>query len=253
MDNPTSLAGKTAIVTGARTGIGQACAIALAKQGASVILASRTSCEQTQGLIEDFGGTCIYVSCDVSRPEEVEQMVQTALATYGRLDIAINNAGCAAPPAKFADQEIDDFDHVMAVDARGVFLSMKYEIPAMLETGGGSIVNISSVAGLIADPQMGGYVAAKHAVVGMTRAAAIDYAEDGIRVNCICPGFTHTEMSDYVRTTMPDRYQEMCSLNFQKRASDPSEIAAACLFLASDMASFVTGAVIPVDAGQTAH
>lgn len=253
MPNLLDFTGKVVIVTGARTGIGQAAAIVYAEHGAKVVLAGRRPCDETQQRIAEFGGDSISVECDVSKEQDVINLIQKTIETYGRLDIAVNCAGCPAPPARLADQTVEDFDRVMAVDARGIFLCMKYEIPEILKVGGGAIVNIASVAGVIADPDMGPYAAAKHAVVGMTRAAGIEYAKDNLRINCVCPGLVNSEMTGVLREIDPGQFDFMASCNWQNRPADAQEIGTVCLFLGSEMASFMNGAIVPVDAGQIAH
>lgn len=245
--------GKVALITGARSGVGQASAVLFAQQGARVVCAGRKACDETLAKVKEVGGEGIFVACDVSKQEDVENLIAMTIKEYGRLDVAVNCAGCPAPPARLADQTVGDYDHIMDTDARGIFLSMKYEIPEILKAGGGAIVNVASVAGLVADPDMGPYAGAKHAVVGMTQAAGIEYAKDNIRINCVCPGLIASEMGNELRAADPEKYKMMEELNWQNRAATPEEIANVCLFLGSEMATFVNGVAIPVDAGQTAH
>lgn len=244
--------GKVVLVTGARSGIGQACAVAFAGQGATVVVSGRRPCDETLALIAAEGGEATFVQCDVSQEEDVKRLVDEVVARYGRLDVAVNNAGCNSEKHPVAEQNMANYDRVNATDARGLFMCMMYEIRAMLAAGKGAIVNVASVAGLIADPNMSPYVGAKHAVVGMTKAAGIEYAQQGIRVNGICPGFVKTEMTQ-AWLNDPEKMALVAGFNAQKRAAEPSEIASVALFLASDMASFMNGAMIPVEAGQTAH
>ena len=245
---------KVVLVTGARSGIGAACAIAFAGQGAKVVVCGRRPCDDTVAAIEAEGGQAEFIKCDVSVEAEVEALVAAIMAKYGRLDVAVNNAGVNSEKHPIDQQNMANFDRVFAADARGLYMCMMHEARAMLEAepAKGAIVNVSSVAGLIADPNMSPYVAAKHAVVGMTKAAGIELAAKGVRVNCICPGFVATEMTQ-AWTSNPELMERIAGFNMQKRAADPAEIAAVALFLGSDMASFMNGAVIPVDAGQTAH
>jgi len=258
MENLLDFTGKVAIVTGSRSGIGKATAILYAQQGAKVVLAGRREMPETQAAIEAVGGESIYVKTDVMDEESVANLVKTAVDTYGRLDVAVNNAGTNSGTIDLVDYPTEDYNRINNVDARGVFFSMKYEIAAMLdliEKGvqeAGNIVNISSVAGLIADPGMSPYVAAKHACTGLTKAAAIEYAERKIRINGIAPGFTASEMTQFWIDN-PEMCELVASYNFQKRIADPKEIGYVALFLGSDMASFMGGAIIPVDAGQVAH
>ena len=244
--------GKVAIVTGARAGIGKACAIAFAEQGAKVVLVSRRACQETLDEIEKMGGEATIVCGDMSVEADVKKMVEQTVEKYGRLDYAINAAGITVNSKPLCEQTEQDFDSVVDVDAKGVFLCMKHQIPEMLKVGGGAIVNIASVAGVIADPGMASYVAAKHAVVGLTRSAGIEMAEQNVRVNCICPGLTLSEMTSFIAEN-----EEICKAiagqNFQKRMANPEEIAGPALFLCSDMASFINGAILPVDGGQVAH
>lgn len=243
---------KVVLVTGARSGIGQATAIAYAGQGANVVVSGRRPCDETLAIIAEEGGKGEFIKCDVSEEEEVKNLIDAIIEKYGKLDVAINNAGCSSIKVPTAEQNMENYDRVNNTDARGLFMCMMYELRAMLPAGKGAIVNIASVAGLIADPNMSPYVGAKHAVVGMTKAAGIEYADKGIRVNGICPGFVETEMTQ-LWSGDPEVRARVAGFNMQKRAADPSEIATVALFLGSDMASFMNGAMLPVEAGQTAH
>lgn len=252
MENLLDYTGKVVLVTGARSGIGKATAIAFAKQGAKVVVAGRRPCDETQAAIAEFGGESTFVAVDVAKEEDVKNLIEKTIETYGKLDVAVNNAGTLPPTIDLVDQTTEDYDRVFDVDARGVFLSMKYEIPEMLKNGGGAIINIASVAGLVADPGMAPYVGAKHAVSGLTKAAGIEYASKGIRINGIAPGFVASEMTQGWMDD-PEMKALVSSYNWQNRIADPSEIANVALFLGSDLASFMGAAVVPVDAGQTAH
>ncbi len=252
MEQLLDFTSKVVIVVGARSGIGKATALAFAKRGAKVVVSGRRPCDETQKLIAEAGGESTFVKCDVAVEEEVKNLVEKTVETYGRLDVAINCAGSLPPTRDLVDQTVEDFDKTMAIDVRGIFLGMKYQIPEMLKVGGGAIVNIASVAGLVADPGMSPYVTAKHAVVGLTRAAGIEYAGRNIRINGIAPGFVGTEMTAGWMDD-PKMKALVSSYNFQNRIADPSEIANVCLFLGSELASFVSGAIWAVDAGQTAH
>lgn len=188
--------GKTVLITGAAGGIGKATALRFAEAEANIVIGDVDDrAEQTAQEIRDNGGNAIFVPTDVSNPEQVQALVQKAVDTYGSLDHAFNNAGILNQPSKFADLDPEVFDKVINVDVKGVFLAMKYELGQMLEQGKGTVVNTASVAGLIADPQMGPYIAAKHAVIGMTKSAGFDHATDGVRVNAVAPGLTETEMT----------------------------------------------------------
>jgi NAD(P)-dependent dehydrogenase (short-subunit alcohol dehydrogenase family) len=243
---------KVVIVTGARSGIGKAIAIAFGEQGAKVVCAGRRACDDTVAAITAAGGTAITITADVSSDEDVKNLIAKTVETYGRLDVLVNNAGSLPPTKPLAEQTVEDFDHTMAVDVRGVFLGMKYAIPELEKVGGGAIVNIASVAGLVADPGMAPYVAAKHAVVGITKAAGIEYGASNIRINGIAPGFVASEMTQGWMDD-PEMKALVTSYNFQHRIADPSEIAGVALFLASPMAGFMSGTIVTVDAGQTSH
>ena len=244
--------GKVVLVTGGRSGIGQATAVAFARQGAKVVVNGRTNADETLARIKEFGGEAIFVRGDVSVAADVKNMVDTAVEKYGRLDVAFNNAGLGAVTANLVEQTEEDFDRIMAVDCKGVFLCMKYQIPQMLKQGGGAIINCGSVVSMVADPGMAPYVAAKHGVAGLTRAAALEYTRHNIRINCIAPAFTATEMT--ARWIADPEFCEMVkSFNFANRIAKPEEIAGIVLFLASPLASFISGAVYAVDGAQSAH
>ncbi|MDR3670423.1 MAG: glucose 1-dehydrogenase [Holophaga sp.] len=244
--------GKVVLVTGGGSGIGQATALAFARQGAKVVVAGRSNADETLDRIKKAGGEAVFVRTDVSSSAEVQNLVKKAVATYGRLDIAFNNAGLPPIQVDLAESTEEDFDRVIGTDLKGVYLCMKYEIPEMLKAGQGSIINCGSVASLVADPRMSSYVAAKHGVAGLTKAAAIEYARRDIRVNCIGPAFTESKMTqDWLAD--PKMTELVKSFNAANRIASSAEIAGIVLFLASPMASFITGTVIPVDAGQSAH
>ncbi|MHB8072459.1 SDR family oxidoreductase [Desulfosporosinus fructosivorans] len=244
--------GKVVLITGARSGIGQAAAVAFAEQGAKVVLAGRSNCDKTLAIIKDAGGEGIFVQGDVSIAADVQNIVGTTVKTYGRLDVAFNNSGLLPVTANIVDQTEEDFDKIIDVDLKGVFLCMKYEIPEMLKQGGGAIINNGSVVSLVADPGMAPYVAAKHGAAGLSKAAALEYAKDNVRINVIAPGFTATEMTAPWMVD-PAVEEVIKSFNAANRIATPEEIVGIVLFLASPMASFMTGAVYSVDAGQTAH
>lgn len=257
--NPASLAaqrafeGRVVLVTGASTGIGRAAAIAFANAGARLILGDidKRSADTAEAIVA-AGGEARFVPCDVSDPESVRALVEAAVQTYGRLDAAFNNAGLLPPTADFADMSVEDFDRTIAVDLRGVFLCLKYEIAAMLKTGGGAIVNTASVAGVVADPGMASYVAAKHGVVGLTKAAALDYATRNIRVNAVAPGLVATPMTNRWLDD-PAFAAKLMQNSPIGRPAQPEEISGTVLHLCSSTASFITGQTFVVDGGQTAH
>ena len=246
------LAGAVVVVTGASRGIGATTARALSDAGASVVLAARDERALTAvaGEITDSGGRALVVPTDVGDPASVRRLVEQTLSTYGRLDAAFNNAaGGGHGPKPLAEVSTAEFDSALAVSLRGVFVAMKYEIPAMLTTGGGSIVNMSSAAGLHPVAGLAGYVAAKAGVIGLTRMAALDYADRGIRVNALAPGPILTER---LRQLGP-RAQQMSARGVpMRRTGTPEEVAAAVVWLCSAQSSFVTGATLSIDGGMIA-
>lgn len=245
--------GKTVLITGAASGIGRATALAFAEHGAQLMIGDiGKGAEETVQMVRDAGGRADFRQTDVSRAEQVQALVEAAVTTYGRIDAAFNNAGILPPTAPFAEMEEEDFDRIIAVDLKGVFLSVKYEIAAMLKTGGGAIVNTASVAGVIADPGMAPYAAAKHGVVGLTKAAALDYATQGIRVNALAPGLIRTPMTDRWLAD-PEIAKALMANSPMQRPAEPEEMAKVVLFLCSDAASFVNGATWLADGGMTAH
>jgi len=244
--------GKVVLVTGGRTGIGRAAAIGFAEYGAKVVIAGRTHAEETLDMIKKAGGEAIFVSGDIAVTADVERIVNTVVEKYGRLDVAFNNAGLSSYKALLHEQPEDNFDRIIAADLKGTFLCMKYEIPVMLKQGGGAIINCGSVVSLVADPTMSPYVAAKHGAAGLTKAAAIEYAKNNIRINLIAPGFTATEMTQGWLND-PVKYELVKSFNAAGREAQPEEVACMALFLGSPMATFITGAIISIDGGQTAH
>lgn len=243
---------KVALVTGASFGIGKATAIAFAKRGAKVIIADWVEDNATLKEIADFGGAAIFIKCDVSKNSEVMAMMGQALKSYGRLDFAVNNAGVEGSTATTHDCSEENWDKTIGINLKGVWLCMKHEIPLMLKQGKGVIVNIASIAGLVGFPGLPAYVSSKHAVVGLTKTAALEYAKQGIRVNAVCPGVIKTPMVD--RTTGKDktvekRFEDMEPVG---RMGQPEEVAEAILWLCSDASSFVTGHAMAVDGGWIA-
>ncbi|MCA0175527.1 MAG: SDR family oxidoreductase [Proteobacteria bacterium] len=248
-----SFAGKTVLITGAATGIGRATALAFAGAGAAVVIGDVDArAEATAGEIVAAGGRAVFQKTDVGDSGQVKALVDRAVTAFGSLDIAFNNAGLLPPTAPLAEQTEADWDRILRVDLTGVFLCLKHQLAHMAKVGRGAIVNTTSVAGLIADPGMAPYVAAKHAVTGLTKAAALDYATQGIRVNAIAPGLVRTPMIErwLADPVLRDRVLADSPIG---RVAEPEEIAGLVLFLASDHASIITGAIYPVDGARTAH
>jgi NAD(P)-dependent dehydrogenase (short-subunit alcohol dehydrogenase family) len=249
-----TLENKVALVTGAASGIGRAIAQAYCAQGARVVV-SDTNAEggkATVALLREAGGTAMYAAADVSRFADCEELVAVALAEFGRLDIACNNAGIGGDILPTADYPIDGWNRVIAVNLSGVFHCMKYEIAAMLKSGGGAIVNISSILGSVGFAGAPAYTAAKHGVVGLTQCAALEYAARGIRVNAVGPAFIHTPMIHGIESDPASR-DAVLAQHPIGRLGDASEVAALVLWLSSAQASFATGAYYPIDGGYLAR
>lgn len=245
-------AGKVALVTGAGSGIGRATALAFAREGARVIVAdvAAEGGAETVRAIRDAGGEAAFVPCNVTRDDEIA----AAVHTFGRLDYACNNAGIIGTPAPIPEYPDAAWDRVIATNLTGVWRCMKHEIPALLAQGGGAIVNIASIAGVVGFANSAAYVAAKHGVVGLTKVAALEYAQRGIRINAICPGFVATPMIAGIGITEGSASAAgIAARHPLGRLGTPEEIAAAVVWLCSDAASFVTGSAMLVDGGYVAQ
>lgn len=243
--------GKVALITGGTTGIGLEAAMRLTSEGAAVVVSGRREQpgEEAVAAIEAGGGSARFVQSDVSVAADAERMVAETLDAFGRLDVAVNNAGIGGQFTRIHEMDEDYFDNVIKIDLKGVWLSMKYEIPAMLAQGGGSIINIASVAGVKAGPVAGSaYVAAKHGVVGLTRTGAAEYAADKIRMNCLAPAVIETPLAAESFAD-PDLRAMVEAKHPIGRVGTPEDVSAAIAYLGSDEASFITGTVFPVDGG----
>jgi NAD(P)-dependent dehydrogenase (short-subunit alcohol dehydrogenase family) len=251
--NLLDFTGKAVLITGGATGIGRAAALAFAGQGAMVGIGDIDErAEETVAEINQLGGQAFWRRTDVRKAEEVSDLVDATVSAFGRLDCAFNNAGVLPPTLPLHEMADDVFDEILAVDLLGVFLCMKYEIRHMLKAGGGAIVNTASIAGVVADPGMAPYVAAKHGVIGLTKAGAMDYAKSNIRINALAPGFVQTPMTQRWiddPAVMPLLLQH----SPVGRAAQPEEITGMVLYLCSDLASFATGQTFVIDGAQTAH
>jgi len=246
-----SLQGKVAIVAGAGRGIGAAAAWALSRAGATVVVAARTSSEieALEVEIKKSGGSALAIPTDVTVERQVADLVNRSVATFGRLDMAFNNAGAGHRPKPLAEFDLADFEQTISTNLVGMFLAMKYEIPAMLAAGGGAIVNMSSTAGLQGAPGMGPYSAAKHGVIGLTKAAALDYGRSNIRINAIAPGPIVNERM----AQLPEEARQHIARSVPLgRLGEVDQVAAAVVWLCSDEAAFVHGAVLAIDGGRLA-
>lgn len=246
--------GKVALVTGGSCGIGRATALAFARAGARVAVVDMAEAAglETVQCIENAGGQAVFIQANVTIAAEVEAMVAATVLAFGRIDCAFNNAGIEEEHRRLADCTEDTFDRIMAVNVKGVWLCMKYQLAQMLAQGGGSIVNTASVAGLVGAAKMSAYSGSKHAVLGLTKSAALEYGRKNIRVNAVCPGVIRTAMVDRAVLADPRIGPNMAQLHPIGRIGEPEEVAAVVLWLCSDAASFVTGHTHAVDGGLTA-
>ncbi|MDE3249089.1 MAG: glucose 1-dehydrogenase [Bacteroidota bacterium] len=251
----TGIKGKTAVVTGAGSGIGRATALAFAAAGAKVVVAEKdeASGKTTMQMIQAQGGEAMFIMTDVAKAGDVELMLAMAEQRFGTVDFAFNNAGVEGISSPTHECSASNWDQTMAVDLRGTWICMKSEIATMLRHTGGVVVNCSSIAGLVGFEGMPAYVAAKHGVAGLTKTAALEYAQKNIRVNAVCPGVIHTAMVDRVAGNDPAALASFAAMAPMGRMGKPEEIASVVLWLCSDQAGYVTGAVIPVDGGYMAR
>ena len=250
---PFNFSGKVALVTGGSRGIGRATALLFAQSGAKVVIGDVDPAgDETVETIKRDGGEAIFVRTDVSDESDVKNLIATAVKTYGGLHCAFNNAGVLPPTVALVEMEESTFDQTLAVDLKGVFLCMKHEITHMLQSGGGAIVNTASIAGLIAEPGISAYIAAKHGVIGLSKAAAVEYASKGIRINALAPGLVNTAMTKawFDDPNMSAYFTANTPIG---RVSQPAEIAGMVLFLCSDLASFAVGQTFVIDGGYTTH
>jgi NAD(P)-dependent dehydrogenase (short-subunit alcohol dehydrogenase family) len=253
MNGSRGFEGKVAFVTGAASGIGRAAALAFAREGAGVAVAdvSEQGNQETARMIEQRGGRALALHCDMTRAEEVKAALHGTVEAFGRLDVAFNNAGIEPrKPAATADYAEEEWERIIDANLRGVFLCMKHEIPLILE-GGGAIVNTSSGAGVVGIKGSPAYTAAKHGVIGLTRAAALDYAARNLRINAICPGYIDTPMMGRFTGGTPEGRAKVIAQEPIGRMGKPEEIAAAVVWLCSDEAAFMVGHAMVIDGGQT--
>lgn len=242
---------KVILITGSTFGIGKTTALAFAARGAKVVLSDYIQDEDTEKTIKENGNEAIFIKCDVSKEEDVKNLVAETVAHFGRLDFCFNNAGIEGSPAPATECTNENWDKTININLTGVWYCMKYQIPEMLKTGGGSIVNNASIAGLVGFGSMPAYVASKHGVVGLTKNVALDYAKQGIRVNAVCPGVIQTPMIDRFTGGDQAAMEQLKAGKPMGRIGQPEEIAETVIFLCSDGASFITGQSIAVDGGWT--
>ena len=245
------LEGKVALVTGGGSGIGQATALAFAREGAKVVLAGRTVERGNEGaqMVKEAGGEAMFIKTDVTKAIEVEALVSRIIEAYGRLDCAFNNSGVGATGARLAKETEEAWDSIIDTNLKGVWLCMKYEIPQMIKQGGGAIINCSSTFGVGGGYRVGVYSASKHGVVGLTKSAAMDYAKDDIRVNAVCPAWIRTPMLEPMLRERPDKGEGKVAEVPLGRLGAPEEVAQAVVWLCTDAASFITGDIMIIGGG----
>jgi len=252
-DCSMQLKSRVALVTGGASGIGRAAALTFAREGARVIIADLDDAgEDAARQICEAGGEARFISTDVSKLPDVEHLISQTIETFGQLDCAFNNAGIFGRSAQLADFAEEDWDRVININLKGVWLCMKYEIPHM-QSRGGSIVNASSVSGLVGSKSSPLYAASKHGVTGLTRTAALQYARDNIRVNCVCPGAIQTPMLEHIFSLNPANREKYTAAAPIGRLADPQEVAEVVIWLCTDASAYVTGVALPVDGGWVAQ
>ncbi|HRI27517.1 MAG TPA: SDR family oxidoreductase [Chitinophagales bacterium] len=244
---------KVVIVTGGAFGIGSAAAIAFAQKGAKVAIVDWVENHETLHAIQAQGGEAIFIQCNVSKTEDVQAMVAKTVQTYGGLDYAFNNAGIEGINGITHECTEENWDKTIGINLKGIWLSMKYQIPQMLKRGKGAIVNCASIAGLVGFPGLPAYVASKHALIGLTKTTALEYAKLGIRVNAVCPGAIKTPMIDRITGNQKEVEAQFAAMEPIGRIGQPDEVANAVLWLCSDEASFVTGHAMAIDGGWIAQ
>ncbi|MBM3947736.1 MAG: SDR family oxidoreductase [SAR202 cluster bacterium] len=246
---------KVALITGGNKGLGRATALAMAREGAKVVVSARgeEAGHETVEAIRKKGGEAVFVRCDVTRPQEIEALVRATVETYGRLDCAFNNAGFEGSRFRIADLPVEVWDEVMDVNLKGVWLSMKYELPQMVKQGGGVIVNMSSNAGVVGSSFYAAYAASKWAVIGLTKAAALEYAKDGIRINAVCPAGTTTEMLNRIVAASPLSREAINARRPIGREGTPEEVAEPVVWLCSARSSYVNGSALLLDGAAVAR